>query len=360
MNSKKVSVSVINDLFTDQRVNKVCMTLKKNGFEPVLIGRKFKNSPMVDREYETKRFSFLFNKGPLFYFFYNLRLFFYLLFNTPSILLANDLDTLLANYLVHKIKRVKLVYDSHEYFTEVPELQNRKLAKSVWNFLEKWMLPNIKYAYTVSPKISETYQKLYGIEMGVIYNFPSYVNEVNKAKQKEEYIIYQGALNVGRGLEELIKAMKYIDNYKLHLYGSGDIENELKQLAKQLNLEDKVLFFGRLSSEELIEKTKNAVFGVSIEKPMGLSYQYAVPNKIFDYLNSGIPVYYSNLNEVSNLLDGIEIGIKLSSYSPEVIASEMNEMLSSNKYLEWTKNALELSRLYNWESQENKLLSYFE
>ncbi len=360
MNSKKVSVSVINDLFTDQRVNKVCMTLKKKGFEPILIGRKFKNSPVVVREYETKRFTLPFNKGPLFYFFYNLRLFFYLLFNTPSILLANDLDTLLANYLVHKIKRVRLVYDSHEYFTEVPELQKRRIAKLVWSSLEKWMLPNINYAYTVSPKISDSYKKLYGIEMGVIYNFPNYLNEVNKVKQKEGYIIYQGALNVGRGLEELIEAMKYINNYTLHVYGSGDIESELKNLTKQFNLEQKVLFFGRLSSEELLEKTKNAVLGVSIEKPIGLSYQYAVPNKIFDYLNSGIPVYYSNLNEVINLLGEREVGLQLSSYSPKAIASDLNKMLCSKQYLEWTKNALELSRMYNWESQENKLLSYFE
>lgn len=360
MNSKIVSVSVINDLFTDQRANKVCMTLKKNGFEPLLIGRMFNESPAIEREYAIKRFRFVFNKGPLFYFFYNLRLFLYLLFNTPTILLANDLDTLLANFLVHKLKGVKLVYDSHEYFTEVPELQNRKLSKSFWLFLEKWMLPKIKHAYTVSPKISHAYKEKYSVEMAVIYNFPNYLNEVEKVKQKDDYIIYQGALNVGRGLEELIESMKYINNLNLHIYGAGDIENELKQLARHLNLERKVFFFGRLASNDLIDRTKNAILGVSIEKPIGLSYQYAVPNKIFDYLNAGIPVYYSGLKEVVNLLEGKEIGMQLSDYSPKAIASDINSMLKSTKYSEWTKSALELSKKYNWESQEKELLNYFE
>ena len=113
---KKVIISVINDLATDQRVDRTA--------------RKLKNSlPLKEKSYKTKRMILLFNKGPFFYVEYNIRLFLFLLFHKSDLLVSNDLDTLLPNYLIHKIKKAKLVYDSHEYFTGVPELENKKIKK---------------------------------------------------------------------------------------------------------------------------------------------------------------------------------------------------------------------------------------
>ena len=63
---KKIIVSVTNDLSTDQRVDKVCSTLQKEGYEIVLIGRKLKNSIPLKRSYNTKRIKLIFNKGFLF------------------------------------------------------------------------------------------------------------------------------------------------------------------------------------------------------------------------------------------------------------------------------------------------------
>ena len=71
----------------------------------------------------------LFKKGPLFYAEYNLRLFFLLLLTKADVLVANDLDTLPAVFLASRIRRLPVVYDSHEYFTEVPELVGRKISE---------------------------------------------------------------------------------------------------------------------------------------------------------------------------------------------------------------------------------------
>src|SRR5687768_9535502 len=118
---KTVILSVTSDLVTDQRVHKVAQTLSNNNYRVLLVGRKLANSlPMDQRTYRTKRFRLWFSKGPLFYANYNIRLFFFLLFSKADILLANDLDTLAANYLVSVIRNKPLVYDSHEYFTGVP------------------------------------------------------------------------------------------------------------------------------------------------------------------------------------------------------------------------------------------------
>jgi len=93
---KRVILSVTNDLFSDQRVDKVCNSLTKMGFCVKLIGRGYHNSPKLQkRNYQTKRIHLFFRTGPFFYAEYNIRLFLYLLFQKVDILVANDLDTLL-------------------------------------------------------------------------------------------------------------------------------------------------------------------------------------------------------------------------------------------------------------------------
>ena len=139
---KRIIVSVTNDLVSDNRVHKVCTSLESMGNKVLLIGRKFSNSHSVNRDYKIKRFSLLFNKGPLFYAEYNFRLFFLLLFSRADIYLANDLDTLYANYLASKIRGKVLVYDSHEYFTEVPELIGRNFVRNFGLELKKELFQN--------------------------------------------------------------------------------------------------------------------------------------------------------------------------------------------------------------------------
>ena len=140
MSKKKVILPVINDLATDQRMHKISLTLHQNGYEVLLVGTKRKDTePLMPREYQTDRFSIYFKNGKFFYLEFNLKLFFYLLFNKADIITSNDLDTLLPCYLNAKLKGTELIYDSHEYFTEQPELDQRPSTKKMWLFLEQFL-----------------------------------------------------------------------------------------------------------------------------------------------------------------------------------------------------------------------------
>ena len=187
MQKQTVIVSVTNDLFTDNRVRKVCEFLVKHNFDVTLVGRKLKNSSdLPSLSYKTKRFRLLFTKGALFYANYNLRLFFYLIFHKADILVANDLDTLYANHWAKKFKRkCKLIYDSHEYFIGVPELISRPRVQNFWRRIEKRTLPKADKMYTVNESIAELYRKEYNREIFVVRNIAD-VLPIHQTKTRKE------------------------------------------------------------------------------------------------------------------------------------------------------------------------------
>ena len=152
---QKVIISVINDLSGDQRIHRIASTLAEAGYEVLVVGRKLPNSiPLSDRTYQTHRMRLFFIRGKWFYLEFNFRLFWFLLFRKADILNANDLDTLLANFLISRIKGTRLIYDSHEYFTEVPELIERPFTRNIWLRLEQWIFPRLNQIYTVNHSLA--------------------------------------------------------------------------------------------------------------------------------------------------------------------------------------------------------------
>lgn len=362
MSGKKIIVSVTNDLVTDNRVKRVCDFLHQNNFEITLVGRKLKNSlPLNDRPYKTKRFRLLFNKGPLFYASYNLRLFFYLLFRKTDFLLANDLDTLLANYYAKKFKSgVTLIYDSHEYFTGVPELTARPKIQKIWKRIEKKCLPKVDKMYTVNQSIADLYKTEYGILVDVVRNISSLPSDIQTKNRKElglpedkEIIIFQGAgINVDRGAEELTEAVKQIDNCVLIFVGSGDVIAALKSKVKTEKLEEKIMFFDKVPYHQLLNYTRVSDLGVSLDKDTNINYRYSLPNKLFDYIHCGIPVLVSDLPEIKKIVTAFEIGTVISNHQPNEIAKKIEQIFADNNlYQQYKSNTQKAASVLNWQNE---------
>jgi len=340
----------------DQRVNRVCNTLCDMGFDVVVLCRRLKSSAELEpRRYRVKRFRLLFNKGMLFYACFNMRLFFYLLFHSCDALLANDLDTLLANALASKLKRKKLYYDTHELFTEVPELQAAGFKKKVWLWIERHCILRPVATYTVCNSIANYYNEKYGLGMKVVRNLPT-SKEMQPYDGRENILLYQGALNMGRGIELLIEMMKHFPEYKLYIAGKGYMDAELKKLAADLNLSDRVVFTGNLRFDELHKLTSSAKIGFSVEQGDSLNYKYALPNKVFDYIQAGTSVVCSNLPEMRAVVDEYSVGEIFAEHDAESLAKLVTKMLDNpDKLLEYHNNCIKAAKVLNWENEQEIL-----
>nr|WP_320037039.1 glycosyltransferase family 4 protein [uncultured Bacteroides sp.] len=368
--TKRVLVSVSNDLVTDQRVGKVSASLQRNGYDVLLIGCIKKERNPLNRPYKTYRFNLFFRKKFIFYLEYNLRLLFVLLFKRKDILLCNDTDALPANFIAAKLCKVPLVFDAHELFPEVPELADRPRVKRVWKKIEDDFFPHLKNSYTVCQSIAEYYKQKYGITMGVVRNIPNIdttPSSINSAERKrisllpslegKKLLLYQGAINVGRGVDWLINAMPYLDNCILCICGDGDLLQEMETLTKEKQLEERVIFTGRLPFEELSQYTGIADLGFVLLENMGLSYYYSLPNRIFDYMKYGVPVLASNLPEIARIVETHQTGRLISHYEPEYLAKVILEMLKEWQDKPEDKAQLkELSKEYCWENEEKVML----
>lgn len=357
---KRIFVSVTNDMTNDQRVNRICNSLCDMGFDVVVLCRRLKSSAELDRrKYKVKRFRLLINKGFLFYACFNMRLFFYLLFHNCDALLANDLDTLLGNALISKLKGKKLYYDTHELFTEVPELLDSPSKKKVWLWIERKCIRRPVATYTVCDSIARYYNEKYGLDMKVVRNLPT-SKEMQPYGSRENILLYQGALNMGRGIELLIEMMKHFPDYKLYVAGKGYMDTTLKRITADLNLQDRVVFTGNLRFDELHALTSRAKIGFSVEQGESLNYKYALPNKIFDYIQAGTPVVCSDFPEMRAVVEKYSVGQVFAAHDAESLAELVKPMLANaDKLSEYHKNCVAASKVLNWENEQKILVEIY-
>ena len=366
---KKVAFSVTNCICQDQRVLKIAGTVKSLNCDITIIGRRSGDCCESDSvPFKTRRFRMIFRKGFLFYKFFNIRLLIHLLFNRYDLVVANDLDTLLPNYIISKLKYLPLVYDSHEYFMGVPEIQNRPFVKWVWKTIEKHIFPHLKNVMTVSDSISKQYESDYGVKPLVVRNCSRNTGHIIPFSREEMgvnkdhfLLILQGTgINVERGGEELIEAISKVENVSLLVVGEGDVLPILKGKVTEFNLAERVKFFPKVRWEELIRYTKAADAGLSLDKNTNINYRFSLPNKLFDYIAAGIPIIAGNLPEVSKIVNENNCGIIVPEVSPIEIVRAIEKLKENPAFLsELKKNAVIASESINWEIESIKIKSFY-
>lgn len=371
----KVINLLFNDFTNDNRVLKESRSLQNNGFQVELLATQFDKTLPKEEDIDGIKVKRI-NVGHFKFLPINLILFWIkaiLRYRKENIFHANDLYGLPPAFFIKKIfnKDAKIVYDCHEHETEAAIYVGKPFLKRVSAFFEKRMIHSADAVITVSESIAKEYEEMYGIEKPyLVMNCPYlkdydgkdlFREELNIPKDKIIFL-YQGLYKKGRGVEDLVEIFKEIEEKHLNgdivlvllTYGK-DIEY-LKEMIKDVS---NVYWHDKAPVTTYMNYVASADWGVLLLENICKSYNYAMPNKLFDYFMGGLPVIVSNLKEMSNFVKKHDVGYVIEKdKADEALRIFSNiDNKSSDRFI---SNVTEVSESYNWEEQEKILIKIYQ
>lgn len=280
---------------------------------------------------------------------------------------AEDVYTLIPARKLAKLHNGKLNYDSREIFSALGSLAKRKFKQNILSLIERRF---IKYIddIIVTSQLDSNYLKKYfhtSENFHIIMNLPPYKDRIKADLFREHYkidnntllILYQGMIHEGRGLLPFVRALPYIDNANLCILGDGEYKKILDYEAKSLNVEDRVIFHGKVPYDELHRWTSSADVGIAFNEPISFSYTMALPNKLFEYCMARIPSIVSDLPALRPIIEEHNIGIILpSDATPEQIASELNQFKDKEIRKKYSEACEKATGIFCFEAQEEEIL----
>jgi glycosyltransferase involved in cell wall biosynthesis len=228
----------------------------------------------------------------------------------------------------------------------------------MWGRIEKFAVPKFKFGYTVTAGLAEEFKKRYSREYSVIRNLPVLMPFSPSARGR--YIVYQGAINEGRGFEYLIPAMKKI-RFPLVICGDGNFMHQLKDLIRECDVAGKVDLKGMLLPKDLKEIAAKAALGIGLAEREGINQFHALPNKFLEYMHAGLPQLAMNFPEYKKINDRYQVAVLLDDLTVERVAENINGMMENKNLLkELSNNALKAREVYCWQEEEKKLIQFYQ
>ena len=343
MSQGRIAVLVSNDLEFDQRVRKTCHSLTREGWEPLLIGRRWKKSDAqtIDRSYPSFRMWLGVHSGPIFYLLLQIgmvrTLRRYHREGGVQAVWANDLDTLWPAIWAARRWGWKVAYDSHEWFTEAEGLKGKPLRKSVWLWWERRCFRHLQCMLTVNEAIADAYRNRYGLKVAVVPN----VSERSEPAQpmlrsdlgwpeNQTVLLMQGAfMDRDRGALDAVRALVHLPDCHLALIGSGPEFDAASKVAERAGVRNRLHLHDRKPFEALRRCTAAADVGLSLDRPTVENFRFSLPNKLFDYLHAGLPVVCSDLPVAGKFVKDEAIGeVASTAEGDEAIARSVADAVS--------------------------------
>lgn len=361
MMRKHLVVCVTNDLIYDQRMQRICQSLSSK-YEVTLIGRSKNGVPpkMQSIDYHLHWLPCYFTSGKLFYLEYQIRLFFYLIFRKWDGVYAVDLDTLWGGFGAASLRGKIRIYDAHEYFVELPELQGRRLSKGMWSLTAKIWISRAHLCITVNEPLAEVLSKLYGKPFLSIRNMPLKRDYSSQGSEDGKILLYQGVLNVGRGLEQMIELMPGLPDWSFWLAGEGDLSDQLRNLAFNSPAASRIKFLGYLKPNDLRKVTPQATIGLNLLKGDSGNYYYSLANKFFDFVQAGVPQISMHFPAYESFMNEVQVGILVPDLDTDTLLAAIQQLSEPEYHKSIVENCRKAAALWHWELEEVILLKSLE
>lgn len=367
MNRRLATICSQSNFATDYRVEKMRRTLTSLGYSVTLLGRSHPREGRRGGGF-IRYMRLLAWRGPLFYLELNVRLFLHLLLGArQSLVVSVDLDTLPGCLAASRLRGFRLMWDSHELFPEVPEIAHKPLVRRTWWQIQDFCVPCLRpgdICVTVCQSIADILQGRYGRRFLVVRNVPARDRMEAVAEARREHrpqrpftLLYQGAVNIGRGVEEAIEALVGLRECRLVVVGDGDVLGAARELAERTGVADRVEFVGRVPFERLPAHMADADLGLVLLRDLGLNYRLALPNRVFDFIGAGLPILACRLPEIEKIVEGEDVGMCIESLTADELSAAVQSIEARPETLEhWMGNMLSLAPALTWEAETAELV----
>ncbi len=354
-----IILAVTTDLTHDQRMLRTARALNDAGYGVLLVGRRLPDSiPLEEENFNQHRLKPPFKSGKAFYLFFNLQLGFFLLKKNATTLVAVDFDTLLGTWLASKFKQTPCILDAHELFTDVPELKGRKFSRYAWHLLGRLIIPQLSAAYTVNQSLARLLGTSYKRPFHVVRNLPEKQSLPQTKVDAPPFLLYQGALNQGRGLETLIDVAPRLP-VPVYLAGDGDLKKNLEERTYQKGLQNQVFFLGKLAPKELHLFTLQAFLGYNLLESSSRNYYYSLANKFFDYLQAGVPSLSNPFPEYVRITSQYQVA-ELISLDPEQLVNSVWKLWNNPAmYQSMQEDCFKARHIFTWQKEIPSLLKIY-
>lgn len=368
MANAKIVILTISDLIYEANLHRKVMTLKEEYPNLVLLATRNRRLDMnmwdgIDLQLMDLRFK----KGVLYFVEFFLKSLNWLLKQKADLFISYDVYPLLPLRIKNMIQPCRYVYDSVELFQGVNAIADNPIKRKIWYFYEKWAISKSLYIFMVCKSDAAYLKRLYHLENEpeVVRNIPdpsetfpeNYLRVTYGIPDDVKIGIYQGMVFKGRGIEYVLKAMVGISGMILFIVGDGPYRDYLKNLTREYRLKKNVVFINAVPFNELYKFTQSADIGFTTIAGEGLSYYHALPNKLFEYIQAGVPVIGSDYPEIKNIIEKEVIGYAVKPDSVDEIKEAIRKMLINENRQRFQKKLEKLRGKYTWKKESEIYLN---
>ncbi|TLX45357.1 glycosyl transferase family 1 [Pseudoalteromonas phenolica] len=283
-----------------------------------------------------------------------------------GIITIHSLALLPIGVILKFLYGAKLIYDAHELETEKNGLHG--IRKILSKKVEKLLIRFVDHTVVVSKSIERWYKKHYpNSKVTVVFNAPIVKNVQKTTLLRDRFdiqpdtklYIYQGGLKPGSGVEQILEVFKKTKkNVAVVFMGYGVSEGDIIESSKE---HENIYYLPAVAPSEVLSYTSSADIGLSFVEAVCLSYSYCMPNKVFEYLASGLPVIVSDCIDMKSFIQ--EHDNSIGWYSENFSVSELTRLIEQTSNIDtstYREQCRKVSEKYKWQHQEKVLLEIYQ
>jgi glycosyltransferase involved in cell wall biosynthesis len=262
-------------------------------------------------------------------------------------------------------------YDARECYPHVASTVGRPWVSWYWRHVERRLVQDAAFVFTVSESISEHMANAYGIPRpAVVMNVPEsrsfepsrYLREHTGLTNETStpIILHLGQQRPDRGCEILVESMRFVSTAHLIFLGSGPLQPALGEQATKIGLSDRIHFLPPVTPDHVLSVTSGATVGVTLLQGTCLNHEYALPNKLFEYVTAGVPVLASRLTELERIVSTTNIGLTVDETNAQSVGTALQQMVSDTIALDrWRRGTQSARETFNWDSASQPFRNAF-